>query len=66
MIFLPYLVGGIIPGIIAGMVFYYLTIPLVGAYQKIRAMKAEARRARRRRRGLQGAEAPDDAEGRSP
>lgn len=61
-IFLPYLVGGILPGIAVGMICYYLTIPIIGAYQKIRALKAEARRARRRRRGL--AET-DDADRRS-
>lgn len=35
-IFLPYLVGGLGPGIFWGFVCYYLTIPLVNAYQKLR------------------------------
>lgn len=60
-IFLPFLVGGILPGIAVGMIFYYLTIPVIRAYQKIRALKAEARRVRRRRRGL--AEADDAGSG---
>lgn len=34
--FLPYLVGGIIPGIIAGTLCYFLTVPLVRAYQNSR------------------------------
>jgi hypothetical protein len=32
-IFFPYLIGGIVPGIVAATVCYYLTIPLVTAYQ---------------------------------
>lgn len=35
-VFLPYLVGGIVPGIVTGLVFYYLSVPLVTAYQKHR------------------------------
>lgn len=35
-IFLPYLVGGIGPGLFCGVVCYYLTIPIVHAYQKLR------------------------------
>ncbi|MGP3699238.1 DUF2062 domain-containing protein [Rhodobacter sp. NSM] len=58
-IYLPYLVGGILPGLAAGLSFYYLTIPVIAAYQKIRALRLETRRARKRRR--KAAEA-DDAE----
>ncbi|WP_145104678.1 DUF2062 domain-containing protein [Cereibacter sediminicola] len=58
-IYLPYLVGGIFPGLVVGFGFYYLTIPVIRAYQKLRALKAEARRARLRRRGLSEA---DDGE----
>lgn len=32
-LFFPYLIGGIIPGIIAATVCYYVTIPVVTAYQ---------------------------------
>ena len=32
-VFFPYLVGGIIPGIIAGSVCYYLSVPVIRAYQ---------------------------------
>jgi uncharacterized protein len=42
-IFLPYLVGGILPGLIVSLLFYYLTIPVVHAYQKIRAGKLRER-----------------------
>ncbi|QDY68189.1 DUF2062 domain-containing protein [Qingshengfaniella alkalisoli] len=36
-VFLPYYIGGLIPGVIAGAVSYYLTCPIVEAYQKRRA-----------------------------
>ena len=42
-IFFPYLVGGIIPGVIAATVCYYLSVPVIRAYQKRRkgAIKAK-------------------------
>ncbi|SFQ44929.1 hypothetical protein SAMN05421853_10647 [Roseivivax halotolerans] len=49
-VFFPYLVGGIIPGIITGLICYYISLPLIRAYQnrrkgiiaaKIAAMKAK-------------------------
>lgn len=39
-IFLPYLVGGLIPGIAAALISYYMTVPLVRAYHNRRAQKA--------------------------
>lgn len=53
-VFFPYMVGGIIPGIVAGLVCYYLSVPLIRAYQnrrkgvlkaKIAALKAKKKRA---------------------
>jgi hypothetical protein len=48
-IFLPYLVGGILPGLLAGVVCYWFIGPIVEAYQKRRrrrlAKRAEAWRA---------------------
>jgi len=38
-VFLPYLVGGIVPGIVAGLVCYYLSLPVIAAYQKHRRAK---------------------------
>lgn len=35
-VFFPYLIGGIIPGIIAGLVCYFLSLPLITAYQNRR------------------------------
>lgn len=38
-VFYPYMIGGIIPGIIAGLIGYYLSVPLISAYQKRRRGK---------------------------
>ncbi len=35
-IFFPYMIGGIIPGIICASISYYLAVPLIRAYQKRR------------------------------
>lgn len=42
-VFFPYLVGGIIPGIIAATIGYYISVPVIRAYQKRRkgAIKAK-------------------------
>lgn len=42
-IFLPYLVGGIGPGILWGLICYYATLPAVNAFQKIRARQRRER-----------------------
>ncbi|MEL6420509.1 MAG: DUF2062 domain-containing protein, partial [Pseudomonadota bacterium] len=50
-VFFPYMIGGIIPGIIAATLAYYLAVPLIHAYQmrrkgalkaKLEAMKEKA------------------------
>ena len=38
-VYFPYMVGGILPGIVAGLVGYYLSVPLISAYQKRRRGK---------------------------
>lgn len=42
-VFFPYLIGGLIPGVIAGTVAYYVSVPLIRAYQHRRrgAIKAK-------------------------
>lgn len=42
-IFLPYLIGGLIGGAIAGTVFYYLSVPVIRAYKKRRQAKIRAK-----------------------
>lgn len=50
-VFLPFLIGGIIPGLITGLIAYYLSAPVIAAYQKRRIarlrQKAEKRLAKR-------------------
>lgn len=42
-VFIPYLVGGIIPGIICATICYYLSVPVIRAYQKRRRSKIKAK-----------------------
>lgn len=42
-VFLPYLVGGLVPGILGGVASYYLTLPLIAAYQQRRRGKLKAK-----------------------
>ena len=42
-IFLPYLVGGILPGIIAASVLYFLSVSIIRAYQSRRKGKLKAK-----------------------
>lgn len=46
-IYLPYFLGALGPGLLLSALFYYLTIPLVMAYQKARAAKSKERSERR-------------------
>lgn len=57
-IFYPYMIGGIIPGIISGLVAYYLSVPIIRAYQhrrrgaikqKLAAIRAKADAAKRQK-----------------
>ena len=48
-IYWPYFIGALGPGIILSLIGYYITIPLVGAYQKARAAKADDRKEKRRK-----------------
>jgi len=47
-VFLPYLVGGIAPGILAGFVAYFASRPLITAYQKARIKRLKKKFAKRR------------------
>lgn len=42
-IFYPYMVGGLIPGVVAGTVAYYVSVPLIRAYQQRRRAKIKAK-----------------------
>lgn len=47
-IYLPYFIGALIPGFGLSLLFYYLTIPLIMAYQRARAAKSKERYERRK------------------
>ena len=42
-VFYPYMIGGIIPGIVAGVVCYYLSLPVTRTYQQRRRAKIKAK-----------------------
>jgi uncharacterized protein (DUF2062 family) len=42
-VFFPYMIGGIAPGIVAGVVCYYLSLPVISTYQKRRRAKIKAK-----------------------
>lgn len=53
-VLLPYLVGGLGPGLVAAVAGYWISLPVLGTYQKLRAAR---RMARAERRAEQAAEA---------
>ena len=57
-IFYPYMIGGVIPGIITATVAYYLSVPVLQAYQK--------RRRNILRNKLMALSAPKDGDGNGP
>lgn len=42
-VFLPYLLGGTVLGVIAGVIAYYLTLPVISAYQHRRRLRLKDR-----------------------
>ncbi|PSL17857.1 DUF2062 domain-containing protein [Shimia abyssi] len=40
-VFYPYMIGGILPGILAATVMYYLSVPVIRAYQKRRSARVQ-------------------------
>lgn len=64
-VWLPYLVGSIVPGTITSIAFYYASLPLIKAYQKLRTKRRAEQSEKRqsaRVRALARAEAADWAE----
>ena len=61
-IFLPYLVGGVILGTIAGVIAHYMTVPVIRAYHRRRARKLAQRIEKIRSEGVaaQSAKPPSD------
>lgn len=52
-VFLPYMVGGIVPGIVAGLIAYHLSLPVITAYQNRRRGRLKQKLAELRRRAAQ-------------
>ena len=52
LVFLPYLVGSIVPGIAAGVASYFLANPVIVAYQKRRVARMKKKFAKKRERAL--------------
>ncbi|WP_170333721.1 DUF2062 domain-containing protein [Ruegeria arenilitoris] len=42
-VFFPYLIGGILPGLLAGFICYYLSLPVVRTYQQRRRARIKAK-----------------------
>lgn len=71
-VFYPYMIGGILPGIIAATIAYYISVPLIQAYQHrrrgrirakleaIKAKRAAAKAAKAARAGKAGDQAPGE------
>ncbi len=59
-IFLPYLVGGLVPGLLAAIAAYYLSFPLIVTYQKARDRRRQARIEKRQRRAAMARERSGD------
>ncbi len=51
-VFLPYLVGGFLPGLAAGIASYFLANPVIVAYQKARVARLKKKFAKRRERAI--------------
>lgn len=55
-VFLPYLIGGLVPGIISATIMYYLTIPIITAYQNRRKGRLKKKLSEIRRRHAKSAD----------
>lgn len=51
-VFLPYLIGGLLPGLIAAFAAYFLSKPVIAAYQKSRLSRLKKNFAKRRERAI--------------
>jgi len=51
-VFFPYLIGGIVPGMATATVCYYLSVPVIRAYQKRRAAMVRKKIAKARKKAI--------------
>jgi len=59
-VFFPYLIGGMLPGLIAGLAGYYLSLPVIQAYQNRRKGALKAKWAAIREKAAQKADAKNN------
>ncbi len=59
-VFFPYLIGGMLPGLIAGLAGYYLSLPVIQAYQNRRKGALKAKWAAIREQAAQKADAKNN------
>lgn len=60
-VFYPYMIGGIIPGLISATACYFFTVPLIRAYQKRRAGKIKKKWEAVKKKALAQSERSDDS-----
>jgi uncharacterized protein (DUF2062 family) len=65
-IFFPYLIGGILPGLLCGSICYYLSVPIIRAYQKRRKGAIKAKLEALKAKAAAKAEAKRKADNRAP
>ena len=63
-VFLPYMVGGIVPGIVTGLAAYYISLPVITAYQNRRKGVLRAKWAAIKEKKAQKENASIEADGR--
>jgi len=62
-VFLPYMVGGIVPGVITGLAAYYISLPVIAAYQNRRRGVLRAKWAAIKEKKAQKEKASFEADG---
>ncbi len=58
-VFFPYMIGGIIPGLVVGIIGYYVSLPLITAYQNRRKGALKARIAQLKKKRADAGKEPE-------
>ncbi|MEL7211553.1 MAG: DUF2062 domain-containing protein [Pseudomonadota bacterium] len=61
-IFFPYMIGGLIPGVVTATIVYYLSVPVIRAYQKRRKGRLTAKLAELKKKAIKKADASNSAD----
>lgn len=65
-IFWPYVVGSILPGIVVSLIAYYISLPLIHAYQKLRSHRLRVAFEKRHAKKVAATDLPPDKGPKSP